>query len=237
MKTNPFLKTIALVLLASLSFISVNAQNSRAIAVSNFTGLGVSSGIDLFLTQGTSESLVIKGDSRLIEDVIVEQKNGNVSIRYKEGINWSRLFRNEGIKVYVTYKKLKALSASGGSDVYSQNTINTDSFSLTASGGSDVKLTLTCKDLQLTVSGGSDAKLKGSAENMILQASGGSDIDAFEFVADYAKVNVSGGSDANIYVNKGLEASANGGSDISYKGNAVVKKTSNSKSGDVSHVK
>lgn len=232
---NKFMKTIALILLTCIGFIAAKAQNSRSVTVTNFSSIGVSNGIDLYLTQGASESLTIKGDSQLIKDVVVEQKNGSVSIRYKEGINWSRLFRNESIKVYVTFKKLNGLSASGGSDVYSQNTINTDVFSVSASGGSDVALAIACRDFQLNTSGGSDVKLKGRANNMNLQASGGSDVDAYEFAVDYAKVSTSGGSDANIYVNKGLEASANGGSDISYKGNAILKKTSNSKSGDIHH--
>jgi len=95
---------------------------------------------------------------------------------------------------------------------------------------------LVCKDLVLTISGGSDADLKGSAENMQLTASGGSDVDAFNFVVNYAKATVSGGSDANINVSKALEAGASGGSDVNYKGNASLKKTSSSKSGDINHV-
>ncbi|RZJ81272.1 MAG: DUF2807 domain-containing protein, partial [Chryseobacterium sp.] len=50
------------------------------------------------------------------------------------------------------------------------------------------------------------------------------------------KVQASGGSDVGIFVNKGLEAAASGGGDVSYKGNASLKKTSSSKSGDIQHV-
>ena len=84
---------------------------------------------------------------------------------------------------------------------------------------------------------GSDAALRGSGENLRLEASGGSDVDAFGFPVNYVKAAVSGGSDANIYVNKILEASASGGSDINYKGNASLKKMNNSKSSDVNHIK
>lgn len=212
------------------------AQNSKTVSVKNFNGLTVSSGIDLYLTQGTTETLTIKGDDDLIKDVVVEQTGTDVKVKYKDGVNWSRLFKNQSIKVYVNYKSLKALTASGGSDVFTQNTLKSDLLNLRASGGSDLKLTLTVKDLNLSISGGSDAELKGSGENMNASASGGSDIDAFGYVVNYAKVNVSGGSDANVYVNKGLEAGASGGSDVNYKGNASLKKTTSSKSGDISRV-
>jgi hypothetical protein len=236
MKINNFLKLSAAAAICIASFGVANAQNGKNVKVNNFSSITVSSGIDLYLTQGSSESLSIKGNDDLIKDVIVEQDGAALKIRYKEGINWGRLFKNQSIKVYVTFKSLKGLTASGGSDVYTQNNIKADMLSVTASGGSDLKLNLSCKDLQLSVSGGSDAALRGTGENMSVSASGGSDIDAFAFVVNYAKVNASGGSDANINATKAIEASASGGSDITYKGNAVLKKTGSSKSGDVSHV-
>lgn len=234
MKIANLLKS-SLFLLLIIGASAVKAQD-KAISVKNISSITVSSGIDLYLTQGNTESVTIKGSADLIKDVIVEVEGGNVAIKYKDGIHWSSLFRNQSIKAYVNFKTLKAITASGGSDVYSQNSFKLDNLDLRASGGADLKLTLTCKDLTLSISGGSDADLKGAAENMQATASGGSDINAYGFVVNYAKVNVSGGSDANIYVNKGLEAGASGGSDVNYKGNAALKKTTSSRSGDVNHV-
>lgn len=212
------------------------AQSSKNVSVKSFNQVTVSSGIDLYLTQGSTETLTIKGNDDLIKDVIVEQNADAITIRYKEGINWGRLFKNQTIKVYLNYKTLTSLNASGGSDVYAQNNIKSDILNLRASGGSDLKLMLTVKDLTLTISGGSDADLKGSGENLQLTASGGSDVNAFGYSVNNAKATVSGGSDANLYVNKALEASASGGSDINYKGKASLRKTSSSKSGDINHV-
>ena len=228
--------TLAVIVLISFTSI-LFAQDSKNVSVKNFTGLSVSSGIDLYLTQGSTESLKITGRNDVIENVIVEQNGSNVSIKYKSGMNWSSLFKNQSIKVYVNYKSLTSLAASGGSDVYTQNTLKSENLTLAASGGSDLKLALACKNLSLAISGGSDAELSGSGDNFQLTASGGSDVDAFSFPVNYAKANVSGGSDANIYVNKVLEANASGGSDINYKGNATLKKMSNSKSSDITHVK
>lgn len=229
--------SLVLIALIAVNSVILHAQDSKNVSVKNFTGLSVSSGIDLYVTQGTTEALTIKGRNDVIENVIVEQNGTSVVIKYKNGINWSGLFKNQSIKVYVNYKTLKSLAASGGSDVYTQNTLKTDNLSLSASGGSDLKMSLTCKDLSLNVSGGSDAELSGNGENLKLTASGGSDVDAFGFPVNYAKVTVSGGSDANIYVNKILEASASGGSDVNYKGNASLKKMSDSKSGDINHIR
>lgn len=236
MKASSILKSALTLLIISTSAISLSAQQNKDISITNFSEVSVSSGIDLYLTQSNSENIRINAHPDLIKNVIVEKEGDNLRIRYKEGVNWSRLFKNQSIKVYVNYKTLKALSASGGSDVYTQNTLKTDRLSLAASGGSDLKLDVVTKDMEIQASGGSDVDLKGSATNMQLSTSGGSDVNALDFVVDYAKVSSSGGSDANIHVNKALEASASGGSDINYKGNASVKNNSG-KSGDVKRLR
>lgn len=224
------------VLALLLSSLSVLAQSTRTVSVKNFNGISVGSGIDLYLTQGADESLTIKAGKNVIENVVVEQKGSDISIRYKTKINWSMLM-DEQIKVYVNYKNLERLAASGGSDVYTQNPMKVNALDVTASGGADVKLTLTCKNLSLNASGGADINLKGNGDNLSLNASGGADINAFAYMVNYAKVSASGGADVDIYVNKGLDASATGGADVSYKGTAALKRTNSSKSGEVTHVK
>ncbi|WP_316808364.1 head GIN domain-containing protein [Pedobacter agri] len=230
-----FITSFACLLIIVSSYMA-KAQESKNYPAKNFNSIGVSSGIDLYLTQGSSEAVTIKSDSETLKDIIVEQNGSNINIKFRDGINWSGLFKNRTIKAYVNYKTLTALAASGGSDVFTQNQLKTDKLAIRSSGGSDLKLNVVCNDITIQSSGGSDIGLKGKAENMTIQSSGGSDIDAYEFVTNYAKVQASGGSDVGIFVNKGLEAAASGGGDVSYKGNASLKKTSSSKSGDVHHV-
>ena len=211
-----FIKPAAFLFIIASSYMA-KAQESKSYTVKNFNSIGISSGIDLYLTQGGSEAVTIKSDEKTLEDIVVEQKGNSINIKFKDGISWSGMLKNRTIKAYVNYKTLTALAASGGSDVFTQNQLKTDKLAISSSGGSDLKLTVVCNDITI-------------------QSSGGSDIDAYEFVTDYAKGQASGGSDVSIYVNKGLEASASGGGDVSYKGNASLKKTSSSKSGDVHHV-
>lgn len=224
-------------LVFSLNTSPVKAQENRNVALTNFNEVTVSSGIDLYLTQSNSENIRVSAHKELIQDVLVKKEGSKLIITYKNNTGWSRLFKGESIKVYVNYKTLQAITASGGSDVYGQNKLKAERLNIKATGGSDLKLDVATTDLEVYVSGGSDADLKGSSKNMIVHASGGSDLDALNLITDYAKVEVSGGSDANIYVNKGLEASATGGSDVKYKGNPSVRKTSSSKSGDVTRIK
>lgn len=226
---------LALGLSAVFSAIFQEPENKN-VPISNFNGVIVSNGIDVFLKQSQSENVRITAHPDLLKNVIVEKEGGNLKIRYKDNRGWSALFKGQNIKVYINYKTLQSIVASGGSDVIGESTLKTDRLSIVASGGSDIDLSLSTKELKIQSSGGSDVNLKGTATNMDLSASGGSDINALGLISEYAKAHTSGGSDANIYVTKALEASASGGSDINYKGNASVRKTSNSKSGDVSRI-
>ncbi len=226
----------ATILFVIVSSYMAKAQETKNVAVKNFNSIGISSGIDLYLTQSGNEGVSIQSDSETLKNIVVEQNGTNVNIKFKDGINWGGLFKNRIIKAYVNYKSLNTIAASGGSDVFTQNQLKTDKLAIRSSGGADLKLDVVCTDLSIQSSGGSDIDLKGKAENMAIQSSGGSDIDAYGFITNYAKVQASGGSDVAIYVNKGLEASASGGGDVHYKGSASLKKTSSSKSGDVRHV-
>lgn len=228
--------SVILFLGALLFSSSVFAQYTKNMAVNNFRKVRVSSGIDLYLNPGNSEGAKVVGDRELVDKLVLEKSGDQLNIRFKENTSWSGLFRNrEGIKVYLTFKDLDEITASGGSNVYTQNSIKTDRLSVTSSGGSDVELNIVCKDMSIKASGGSDVDLKGSATNMTLDVIGGSDVDAENFRVDYARVHASGGSDAELYVNKAIEAEANGGSDVTFRGNASLKNTSSSKSGSVKH--
>ncbi|TDQ10362.1 head GIN domain-containing protein [Pedobacter metabolipauper] len=230
------IKSASLLLVFSIAALSLKAQETKDFQIKNFTEISVASGIDLYLTQGSAEQVKVVTHSDLMKNLVIIKEGNALKISYKDNVSWSRIVKGQSIKVYVSYKTLQALSASGGSDVYTQNTLKTDRLVVKGSGGSDLKLNVVTKDIQIQISGGSDVELKGTGVNMDAKASGGSDIDAYGFVTEYAKVTVSGGSDGNVNVSKALEASATGGSDVNYKGNPSVKKTSLSKSGDVNKI-
>jgi hypothetical protein len=230
------LSKYALIVLMLFSYSVVFAQQSKMVGITNFNGVHVSNGIDLYLTQSSSENIKVTANSDLLKNVIIEKQGSILNISYRNNIRWGNSFKDQSIKVYINYKTLQSISASGGSDVYGQNTFKNEDLKLDFSGGSDLKLELQTKNLNVESSGGSDLNLKGYTANLVVNISGGSDLDAFDLKTDYAKVSSSGGSDANIYVTKGLQASASGGSDIHYKGDAALNVTSSSKSGEVTKV-
>jgi hypothetical protein len=222
----------ALLVLATTSLSASNETENRKVAA--FTSIKVSSGIDLYLKMGDTEKVTVVADDDQIDDLVTEVSGGVLKIYMKDrflNFNWGI---NKERKVYVTVKTLEALSASAGSDVYSESVITSENLKLDISSGSDLKIEVDASELWLEASSGSDAKLRGKAKNFRANASSGSDLNAEELKTKICKVEVSSGSDAKVYVTDEFYANASSGGDIQYSGEPTHKDIHESSGGDVS---
>lgn len=205
----------AMILLISCQ---LEAQKETSRNITGFDELQVSSGIDVYLSQEGSESINIEADEDIMDDIIVEKNGSTLNLRVDNKVmNW---FASNGpIKIYVGFKDLKSIKVGGGSDLYGEGALEFDKLEMSASGGSDIKLSLKANELKVHSSGGSDVKLEGYTSYFEGSASGGSDIKAQDLETEVAVINSSGGSDAHISVSRKLVANASGGSDVYYYGN------------------
>ena len=196
--------------------------------VRDFDRIEGSHGIDVLLTMGNKEELEVSAPEDLLEHLVTEVKGGKLKIYYDRSFNWSN-----DTKVYLTARKLEGINTSGGSDLTGENLLKSKSLDLKASGGSDIRLEVSVRNLEVHVSGGADITLSGDAERLKANSSGGSDLKAFDLVVQEADLESSGGSDIKITVEEELIARASGGSDIEYRGNPRILDTNTSSSADI----
>lgn len=215
---------------------AINDPHAQKRSAQGFHGIHISSGIDLYLSQGSEEAVAVSAEDAEVRDRIrVEVVNGILDIYLEDhGLHWGS-WHNRHLKAYVSCKVIDQLHASGGSDVYVQDPLHSDRLRMDMSGGSDFHGKVNIGELTIQQSGGSDSYISGSASTLNLHASGGSDFHGYELSADDCHVDASGGSDAYLTVNKELTAEASGGSDVHYKGQGVVRSYHASGSGSVSH--
>ena len=213
----------------------INDPNAEKRNVSGFHAISVSSGIDLYLSQGNESVVISASETKYRDRIKTEVKNGVLTIRYESNsnlhIDWGNNDRK--MKAYVSFKELDKLTASGGSDIDVDGSIKVNSLSLHLSGGSDFEGRVETDDLDIEASGGSDAKISGTAKHISIDASGGSDFKGYDLVTDVCDLSASGGSDVYITVNKELSADASGGSDVYYKGNGTVRELKSSGSSSI----
>lgn len=229
-------RTLAVAAAVALSSCSAQAQVKQPRQLADFQFVSSSGGIDVVLTQGSAASVVVDAAAEAQAHVVTEVRNGTLKIGWEQNYSWRSLLSSKRkVTVYITCPRLSGLVLSGGSDATSESNFTADDFRIEASGGSDVKLTLTAKSLTSVASGGSDVSLAGRVERQKVDVSGGSDYKAFALKSTTATVNASGGSDVSVSVDDELHSNASGGSDVRYKGAARVA-SSHSGGGSVHHV-
>lgn len=212
--------TIAFALLVAVAPLSANKYDdpeiiTKKIKLTEFTKISVSSGWDLYLTQGDNHSMIVKADAKSMESLETEIKEGVLIIKSKSKFS---IIKNSKRVIHLTFIELEALNTSGGCDINFETKLRTENFQISMSGGSDLNnLDLEAKNLSLSTSGGSDAKINvGKIEYAKVAASGGSDVTLTKLDAQKFKMIISGGSDATLSgTSKASKITGSGGCDIS----------------------
>lgn len=200
----------------------IRDEHAQTRSAHGFHGIEVSGGIDLYLSQGSEESVAVSAatpDDR--ERIHTEVVNGILRIYFDRGIKWLSGWGDRKLKAYVSVRSIDRLSASGGSDVLVDRELTVSGLVMAFSGGADFKGRVSARDLSISASGGSDVYISGRAEKLSLEAHGGSDVHGFDMSGGDCSVQASGGSDIRITATRKITGSVSGGSDLYYHGNAT----------------
>lgn len=187
--------------------------------LSSFNAVAVSGAMDVFLTEGDAEKAHIEAEGIEIDEITTEV-NGDelkIGIKSKNGMwSWNNKMK---VKVYVTYRQLKAVKSSGSSDIFCKSTIKSDDFSINISGSGDLTGEMNVKNLTVTVSGSADVTMSGKAETQDVVISGSGDFKGGDLQGKFVKVKISGSGDAKVWAEESIEARVSGSGDVVYKGN------------------
>ena len=205
----------------------VDANASLRSVSGEFNAIKVSGGIDLYLSQSDNIAIAVSAASENIKEgikTIIE--NGTLNIFYKGDKSMKR--KDRKIKVYVSFKDLKKIDASGASDVIVAGSLVAGALNIQMSGACDFTGMVKVNTLSINLSGASDISISGTANTVDIISSGASDVKGYDLVTDVCNASVSGASDINITVNTQLNANASGASNIYYKGRGTIKERNSS---------
>lgn len=186
-------------------------------SVSDFNGIDVGGAFRVFLTQGSSEKLVLEADENLLEIIETKVKGGVLHINTTKDIK-----DFDEMNVYITFKDLSRLDISGACKLSGEDKFKFNDLEIDGSGASSIELKFSAADLDLDFSGASNIELYGGAEKMTLDLSGASTLEAYDFETNYCNADISGASHAYLTVNNELSAEVSGAGGLKYKGNATL---------------
>ena len=188
-----------------------------------FTKIKVSTGLDLYISQGSTNQITVEADENL-QDIILTEVNDGILIIYSKKNIWKAKAR----KVYVTIKNLEAIIATSGSDVYTNEALEVNNLNISATSGADIHVSVDADTIETKATSGSNIEVSGASNNHISKATSGASIDAYQLRSKNVTVKVTSGANINVYASESIDAKATSGGDIDFKGSPkkVNKKTS-----------
>jgi hypothetical protein len=193
-----------------------------------FTGIRVSTGIDVYLKQGDNEKVTIEADENIQECILTEVRNGVLHVYTETNIREADMKR-----VYVTMKEIRSISTSSAGDVYGETPIKGDKLDISASSAGNIKMEVSVKEIKVDISSSGDISLKGDADFLEADLSSAGDLKAYDLSVKEADVSVSSAGDADINVSEKLTARASSAGDINYHGDPKYVDVHSSSAGSV----
>jgi len=208
------LKISAIILLLSFG-LNAFSQNENKINITpeefpEFTKIEANGSYTLILNKGEKQEVWVEADREYKEEIDLEVKKNTLKI------SSNSIKRTSGYIVYLSYKNLTSIDASGVIEINGKDKIVTDNFIIESSGASSIELILAVKKLSIDISGASELKLSGSADTNYIDISGASDLQAYELKTNYTYVDISGAGCAKVNASEEISGDVSGASDLKY---------------------
>lgn len=186
---------------------------TKTYAITDFTRISASAGVDVDVTAGGDYSVVATSSAEGLERLEIKVAAGELQIRRKsKGWRWKR---GDDVNVKVALPALEAVDVSSGASVDAVG-VDAGAFSIDVSSGGSLDIVGTCEALTVDVS------------------SGGS-VDADALQCRTANASASSGGSADIFASESVNGDASSGGSIEVSGSpkSVNKDTSSGGSFEV----
>jgi hypothetical protein len=197
---------------------------------SYFSGLNVSSGIDVSLKQGNNETITVEAEKNLLQYIKTEIRDNVLHVFVEPNIN---IRFNSTKKVYVTMKDIYSVKTSSAGDVTGLTPINTTNLKLTTSSAGDIKLEANATLIDVDISSAGNITLAGKSDILNADLSSAGDLEAYELKVKEADISVSSAGGARVYVADRLTARSSSAGDIYYTGNPEFVDAHSSSAGGI----
>lgn len=196
--------------------------------IDDFTGLKVSSGIDVVIRQGKEISLELEADDNL-HDVILTEVEGDVLKVYTE----KNIRKARSKKVFLVYEELNSIRISSAGDVVGENILKTEDLDIDLSSAGDLSLEVEAENITCDISSSGDARLSGSTRVLDASLSSAGDLHAYELKAEKVDVRCSSAGDARVYASEEFNLRSSSAGSIYYKGDGRVANSHTSSAGSI----
>lgn len=194
----------------------------------DFDKISVTRGMNVHISQGATQKVVIKADENLLDVIETTVSDGTLKVSCNRGIR-----KAESNKVLVTVPNLDLLKTTAGSNVFAEDTLNLKALEIKSTAGSNVKLILKSEELTVSAMAGSNIFLNGTTESFNAKANSGSNVKAGDLLTATCDLKASSGANVWIHAQKELSAKVSSGANVFYYGSPETTNIEKSSGGNV----
>jgi hypothetical protein len=200
---------------------------------SDFHAVEVDYPAQVFIKQGTTESVEIEAEDNLMPNLKTEVKNGMLTIFYQK-TNDKHINPTKMVTVTITVKDLDAVTFSSTGELTIDN-LKTHRLDVALNGTGNLELNkITVKNLSVNLSGAGSMTASGTTDSLDVNISGFGDFKGTDLHGTTANINISGAGSAIVWVDDKLDSQISGAGSINYYGSPNVTKHINGL-GSVNH--
>lgn len=193
-----------------------------------FSKVTAEGSLDIFLTEGESPRITLKGYPNLLQEIETQTVDGELIIRLK-----SPLDLEEDMEVHLTVHDLQQLNLAGGTEVKTVTPLKGNGIKITGDGAVEGDLELLYDELICESTAGTHFLLKGTVPKAAFVFETGSELEADQLNVSSCLVKGSSGATGVVNVSKDLSAQMERGASLKYSGTAVLKDIKTESGGSV----
>ena len=222
---------------SSTSFGSASEEVRK---VASFSGIQVSSGINVSFTQEAQQKVVVDSDrpefvkTEVVGDIlkIYIDNNNNRNLKFKK------------LSVTVSAPELSKIAVNSGANFNTLNTVKSDYFQIAATSGANLKADLDTKGkVELSTTSGSNVRLNVNADELEMSATSGSSatlygkirattfdvssaatVNAQDLETQKSKINASSAANIKVNATENINVTGTSGASVRYRSNNNVKR-------------
>lgn len=230
-------KSLLTLVAVFLTNIVINAQTTKTINVGSFNSVDISGDISVLLTTDGDESLTYELPENVDESQFEwENKNGVLVLKLKDQIVIGKGKKvKPTAKVTIVYDELEAISVSSKASILAEETLEAEILDVKLNTSANIAINIDVRSLDINANTSSKITLGGNVEYLTVKASSSAYVNTITMECDNALINTNTNAECYATAIKKFEAKATTNSNIFYKGEPEIVKTSNSTLGSVEH--
>ena len=208
--------------------------------VASFSGIQVSSGINVSFTQEAQQKVVVDSDrpefvkTEVVGDIlkIYVDNNNNRNLKFKK------------LSVTVSAPELSKIAVNSGANFNTLNTVKSDYFQIAATSGanlkadldtkgkvelsttsgSNVRLNVNADELEMSATSGSSATLYGKIKETTFDVSSAATVNAQDLETQKSQINASSAANIKVNATENINVTGTSGASVRYRSNNNVKR-------------